>query len=137
LIQRILLAFDGSEHALRALDVTTEIASSTRAEVLVLHVREYHQGMSGMFEFIEGSERAKELADEAVQRLHSAGVTASAEVIESPGKVAEAIIERASADGADLVVTGTRGLSDLKGLLVGSVAHKVIHLAPCPVIVAR
>ena len=53
------------------------------------------------------------------------------------GHVAQAIIDAAAADGAELIVMGSRGLSDLRGLLLGSVTHNVIQLADRPVLVAR
>lgn len=53
------------------------------------------------------------------------------------GDPAHRILEAAKAEGADTIVMGSRGFSDLKGLLVGSVSHKVSHLAPCTVITVR
>jgi len=53
------------------------------------------------------------------------------------GDPAQRILQRAEAEGADLIVMGSRGFSDLKGLIVGSVSHKVSHLAPCPVMFVR
>ena len=47
------------------------------------------------------------------------------------GDPVERILACAGTHGADLIVLGTRGLSDLKGMLMGSVSHKVIQLAPC------
>lgn len=54
-------------------------------------------------------------------------------VVRAPrvGNAAENILDQAKASKADLIVMGTRGLSDLGGLVMGSVSHKVIHLAPC------
>jgi nucleotide-binding universal stress UspA family protein len=53
------------------------------------------------------------------------------------GRAARVILELASAEGADVIVLGSRGLSDLAGLVLGSVTHKVLHLAHCPVLVVR
>jgi nucleotide-binding universal stress UspA family protein len=55
----------------------------------------------------------------------------------STGSVAPAILDAAKTFDAKLIVLGTRGLSDFAGLLLGSVAHKVIHHAECPVLVVR
>ena len=51
--------------------------------------------------------------------------------------VAPQIISEAAGFGAGLIVMGTRGRSDFASLLLGSVAHKVIHHAQCPVLVTR
>jgi nucleotide-binding universal stress UspA family protein len=53
------------------------------------------------------------------------------------GDPARRILQRAEAEDADLIVMGSRGFSDLKSLVVGSVSHKVSHLAPCPVLSVR
>jgi nucleotide-binding universal stress UspA family protein len=53
------------------------------------------------------------------------------------GDPAQRILQKAASEGADLIVMGSRGFSDLKGLIVGSVSHKVSHLAPCPVLSVR
>jgi nucleotide-binding universal stress UspA family protein len=53
------------------------------------------------------------------------------------GDPAEEIIAAAKSRRADLVVVGSRGYGRLAGLLVGSVAQKVVSLAPCPIVVVR
>ena len=53
------------------------------------------------------------------------------------GDPAQRILQRAASESADLIVMGSRGFSDLKGLIVGSVSHKVSHLAPCAVMSVR
>jgi nucleotide-binding universal stress UspA family protein len=53
------------------------------------------------------------------------------------GDPAQRILKAAEAENADLIVMGSRGFSDLKGLVVGSVSHKVSHLATCPVMSVR
>ena len=80
-------------------------------------------------------------ADEIAQDEDEAGVL-RAEGVEAErdlaaGPMAEAILKAAEVRGCDLIVLGARGLSDLQGLLLGSVSHKVIQHAACPVLVVR
>lgn len=61
----------------------------------------------------------------------------SVEAMLREGSPAEAILKAAKEIDADLIVLGTRGLSDLKGLLLGSVSHKVIQFSPCSCLVVK
>jgi nucleotide-binding universal stress UspA family protein len=53
------------------------------------------------------------------------------------GSAAEEIVEAAGKAGADLIVMGSRGLTDLRGIIMGSVSHKVLHNADCPCLLTR
>lgn len=86
----------------------------------------------------DSPEEAQQLVDGVVADLKQAGVEADGAVRPSTdGSPAEAILEQAREVDAGLVVVGSRGLSNLGGLLLGSVAHKVIQLSSCPVLVVR
>ncbi|WP_372422258.1 universal stress protein [Salinarimonas chemoclinalis] len=65
----------------------------------------------------------------------SAGVTVEARIADAPP--AQAIVEIAREEGADLLVIGSRGLGRLQGLILGSVSQKVVHDAPCAVLVVK
>jgi nucleotide-binding universal stress UspA family protein len=73
----------------------------------------------------------EEILNEAEALAKKKGVT-EIKRMKLKGNPAEAIVEAAEKIDADLIVVGTRGLTDLKGILMGSVSHKVIHLAKCP-----
>jgi nucleotide-binding universal stress UspA family protein len=76
--------------------------------------------------------------EHAAQELHDAGVKAHYEVRNALyGQAAREIVDDASAHDAGVIVMGSRGRSDLTGLLLGSTAHKVIHLSDRPVLVVR
>jgi nucleotide-binding universal stress UspA family protein len=73
-----------------------------------------------------------------VAELQQAGVTAEGAVRPSASaSPAGTILQEARDADAGMIVLGSRGLSDLGGLLLGSVAHKVIQLSTCPVLVVR
>ena len=76
------------------------------------------------------------LLEQSAQTVRALGVKQVESMIED-GDPAGHILARADAAGADLIVMGTRGLSDLKGLLMGSVSHKVCQLAKCPCLTVR
>ena len=74
--------------------------------------------------------------DRAENVARDSGMTKTSRVL-AYGNAAENIAAEAEKAKADLIVIGTRGLSDLSGLLVGSVSHKVIHLAKCPCVTVK
>jgi nucleotide-binding universal stress UspA family protein len=79
---------------------------------------------------------AQLVLETAEQAVRSRGVT-NLRTCVVEGDPAERIIEIAERENADLIVMGSRGLSDLEGLLLGSTSHKVSHLAPCTCVVVR
>lgn len=137
MFQRILLAVDGSEHSSRAVPVAGDLARRYEAEVIVLHVRE-HELTWGADVDIETEQEGAALVDDVVRQLKEHDTNVRGEVVRVPlGNTPKAIVEMAEHEGVDLVVVGTRGLSDWGRLLMGSVADKVVHLAGCPVLVVR
>ncbi len=136
MFHKLLLAVDGSEGSEKASAMTAELAKALGSEVHVLHVREVEIGrFSGQ---MEPPAEAIELVNGFVARLQERGVVVKGEARSAPvGRAAREIVEEAARADADAIVLGSRGLSDWAAVLVGSVAHKVIHQAHCPVIVAR
>lgn len=138
MFERILLAVDGSEHSNRAKEAAAELAGRAGGEILVLHVREIDSlGRAGPISLEEPGD-ASDLVNHVVDDLRGRGATVRGEAhaVLASG-VAPHIIATAKGFGADVIVMGTRGMSDFSALLVGSVAHKVIHHAECPVLVTR
>jgi nucleotide-binding universal stress UspA family protein len=133
----ILLAVDGSPYAERAAELAQRLAADGD-EVVVLHVTEImpiHGGVSVDVNLdVEGIEAAHRLGRDVEQ----AGIPTKVELIRiMAGQVAKIIVEVARDREAGVIVLGSRGRGDLSALLLGSVAHKVIHLADRPVLVAR
>lgn len=136
MFERILTAIDDSEAAERVLAAVQELAGLAGGEVWVIHVREVEPSKFGTT--AESGEHAQATADAAVAKLASAGITAHAVVGQSLyGHAAREIIGFAHEHDLGVIVMGSRGRGDLAGLLVGSTAHKVIHLADLPVVVVR
>jgi nucleotide-binding universal stress UspA family protein len=137
MFERILLPVDGSEHSRKAAAVAGDLARRYGAEVVVLHARE-HELTWGADIDLESAEEARRLVDEVVRELKDGGTSVRGEVVRVPlGDVPRAILDAAKAEDAGLIVMGTRGLSDWERLLLGSVTHKVVHLADVPVLVVR
>jgi nucleotide-binding universal stress UspA family protein len=135
--EKVLAAVDGSEIADRVLAASQELASLSGGEVWVIHVRE-REPSKFMSSSAESAEQAHETVNAAVEKLSSAGVTAHGQVAHTVyGHAAREIVSFAQANGIGVIVMGSRGHGDLAGLLVGSTAHKVIHLADRPVLVVR
>lgn len=133
---KILVAYDGSESAQRALDQAVEIAHNG-ASVSVVSVAEPlpQFGRAGaMLVPEEDEERQRELA-EAKATLATKGIDAA--IVERKGEPASMIIDEAEKEGVDVIVMGTRGLNSAERWLLGSVSSKVVQHASCNVMVVR
>ncbi len=137
--EKILVAVDHSEITPRVLEAARGLASLSHGEVWVLHLREREMmGKTGMMTSSESSDEAGAAVTIAVDALTKAGVKAHGVVRDTIfGYAAREIVSDAQEHGADVIVMGSRGRSDLAGLVLGSTAHKVIHLADRPVLVVR
>jgi nucleotide-binding universal stress UspA family protein len=136
-MNKIFLPVDGSAHSQQAIVQATALAQLAGGEVRVFHLQEREPSRAGTASF-ETTADATSLVDAAVGQLQDAGVKVSGETRAGlAGETAKAIVDEASRFGADLIVMGSRGRSDFQALLVGSVAHKVLHFAHCPVLVVR
>jgi nucleotide-binding universal stress UspA family protein len=135
--EKILAAIDESDVADRVLAAASELASLSHGEICVLHLREREMSKFGVPP-METTGEAHDVVDVAVQKITGSGITAVGVVRDSVfGYAAREIISEADAQHSGVIVMGSRGRGDLAGLLVGSTAHKVIHLADRPVLVVR
>ncbi|HXM53854.1 MAG TPA: universal stress protein [Candidatus Dormibacteraeota bacterium] len=123
----MLFAVDRSAASRAALLAVAGLSIGAGIEVVVLHVDDRDQ-----------PEQAQSFVRDVALGLVALAVRAKAEVRRAaPGRAAAAIAEAAAEHGADLVVLGSRGRSDLGGLLLGSVSHEVLRRVACPVLLVR
>ena|SRR5438477_1443467 len=137
MLEKILLAIDGSEPTPRAIRAAIQLALASRGEVCVLHVKEYGVQVGGPFDF-ETDEEASQVVEDAVRTIKDAGVSATGETRPaSVGRVPRVIVNAAKEIDAGTIVIGSRGLSDWGGVFLGSVTHRVLHITGIPVLVVR
>jgi nucleotide-binding universal stress UspA family protein len=134
-LKRVLLAVAGGDEVPQAIEAVTTIALAAKAMAMVLHVRNLTAGEG--VTWVESEEDADAVLNDIVGRLRTAGVTAEAKVAGPSSFVAQDIADVARTWGADLIVMGSRRLSELGGLVAGSVNHEVIHLTDRPVLVVE
>ena len=135
MFKQILVAIDGSTYSNEALPSAMEVARNFDSEILVLHVSEHDRGRAVVFS-TETPAAATAMVADAVRKVRDAGITAKGQLCDvAAGHVAKAIIETAEANGSDLIVMGSRGLSDVQALMLGSVSHKIMEKAGVPVLV--
>ncbi len=135
--KHIVVAIDGSENAMRAVEQATEIAKvSPNAKVDLVSVISIDVYSDMVYDPIEAhGDSQRELIAPAIEKLKEAGV--EPEVVLMHGRPAEEIIHYLEKSDADLMVIGCRGLNALQEFAIGSVSHKVIKHAKCPVLVVK
>ena len=139
MFKRILHANDGSENAFEALSLALNLAKENRAELHMVSVEE----IDYMPEFIE---EIREQTGTAARRFHKAQQRARVLAEEShvvlrihlmTGHAVRDIVRLAGEIKADLLVIGATGHSQFYERMLGSRADRLVHLAPCPVLVVR
>lgn len=150
MVEVILVPTDGSEHASKAVKLAADLAQKYGARMIALHVmapswsdrvpeelRSYARN-----EHIEATER-EILETVGQQILRSAEAAAREEGLEQIDTMLEygdesaTILSVAETQKAEFIVMGCRGLGDMKGLLLGSVSHKVTSHSPCTCITVK
>ncbi len=138
-IQKILVPMDFSAHSGKAVETAVEFAKAFSAELHLLHAYSLPVGVVGPYDYQipanvlgEMRDSAARRVDEEVKKLKDQGVDASGMITE--GVPTQAIVDAAEQIGANLIVMGTRGLTGLKHVVLGSVAERTIRHAPCPVL---
>jgi len=143
-IRRILHPSDFSRASGAAFAKAVDLAATNRAELLVLHVMAPVMPMVGdgyvspkLYEEIESSARAQaqKQLDALVAKAKKSGVRARALLV--GGVPHEQITRMARSKRTDLVVIGTHGRTGLAKFFLGSVAGRVVSVAPCPVLTVR
>jgi nucleotide-binding universal stress UspA family protein len=128
----ILLAVDHSKVAHRAAEAVADLAAAEHNPVVVMHVHQVAVGRFGRL-VIEQEPDQGCVSEEIRDELRAAGVDASAVHPEvGMGHVAVEIARTADRLDATLIVMGSRCESDLVSLALGSVSHRVLHLAHRP-----
>lgn len=141
---KILLAVDGSKHALRAVDCLIEHADWYRekptVELVTVHLPVPKLPRMGMVVGKNQIQRYYEDEGQAAlaaakRKLGAAGIEYRASIL--VGRIAEAIVQQAAKTRCDLIFVGTHGRTAAGNALLGSTATKVLHISKTPVLLVR
>lgn len=140
MFEKVLLAVDGSDHALHAARTAADLAramNSGEFRVVVAYdfIPPYLGEPNLQYAIDARVNAANEVLQAALAQLGTLPCEISTELIE--GDSAEAILDVAETRKSDVIVMGSRGLGTLAGLLLGSTSQKVVAHAPCPVLIVR
>ena len=143
---KILVPVDGSAHSLKALEIAADFAKTRQAEIYVISVAASIGGM----EDHEISPHRRERHEEILQERADEAIKAAREVlgrqqvdvrfsqtVSTTVSVPDAIIDFAEAEGIDLIVIGSRGLSVSSRFKMGSIANQVVKYCPCSVYLVK
>ncbi len=147
MIDKLLVALDGSNHSLKAVDYASEIAASLKAKVILLYVVKPQELPEGLREYAELEhipgidvdilkKVAGDLVSNAEKRAREKGVEDIVGEVEE-GPVARTIIARAQHHDVNMIVVGSRGLGNVEATLRGGVSHRVELMAKCPVLTVK
>lgn len=143
-IRKILCPVDFSETSGHALEYAKAFAQAHEAQLLLLHVSPPGVYLAPMDPFksdlsVKYQEELKARAEEGmltlVEPLEKEGLNVSGQVRMGPPY--DEIVKVAKREEADLIVMGTHGLTGLQHVLIGSVAERVVRMAPCPVLTVK
>jgi len=144
-IRKILVALDGSNPSFNASTYAIDFAKRYDAELIVLSIvspipySQFEYANIGRMKEIETIEKGKaeEYIDKVKQKATENKVSVETDVLIKYTSVVKEIVEYAENNKVDMIVIGSRGMTGLKKLLLGSVANGVITYSHCPVLVVK
>lgn len=136
-VRKILIPTDFSPHSERAADYAAMLAEPFQATIDLLHVVEpFPYSVTDTMTIINHGEALKTIATSLLEntraQMEQKGMKVGSHL--ASGTPYEEIVQWARDHAIDLIVMGTHGRSGVRHLLLGSVAEKVIHFSPCPVL---
>ena len=135
----IIVAMDGSEQSLLALEHARAIAERFSSKLILVHAFPHTSDLRDSIEYNNlvalRIKKGEEIIEAARKHLGRTSIEVDEELLEGPA--AEAILSAAAIRKSGLIVLGSRGMGSLKGMVFGSISTKVSHYAPCPVMVVR
>jgi nucleotide-binding universal stress UspA family protein len=141
-LRKIVVPVDFSEHARAALAAAIDLAKPAKATLHLLHSYPIFVADLSPYGYALPANLDRDVRDAAATQLgqwadkaRSEGLTV--ETTLTPTPACQATVELANEIHADLIVMGTRGLSGLKHVMLGSVAERTVRLAPCPVLTVK
>lgn len=138
-IKTILNPIDGSDHSIRSTRHAIELAKLLDAKIVLLHCHARFPIVLAEPYFQQAIDEINKASEELVQPfielLEQGKVKFDVRILE--GAPGNKIPDVARIEKIDLIVMGSRGVSDFTGLLLGSVAHQVIQKAECPVFITK
>ena len=146
MIGKILVAIDGSLHSKKALEFACDMVDKYCSDLRILHVVESAKGETYMtlgsssVKIQPSQEELEKAGEEIIMAALQIAGEKGCENVETEiqgGSAAQCILDSIEKNKIDAVVLGSRGLTDLSGLLIGSVSHKVCHLAACTCVTVR
>jgi nucleotide-binding universal stress UspA family protein len=137
--QRLLVPVDGSSHSCRAAEYALKVARCMDKEILLIHFHKHFPGLKGEPYYQQAVSKilsqSQELLAPFRQLMVQAGINFEERIMEGPP--GDRICEVAQLEKCEMIVMGSRGRSELRGLILGSVAQRVLHSAACPVLVVK
>jgi nucleotide-binding universal stress UspA family protein len=142
-MHKLLVAIDSSDAATRALDYALKLAGEIQGVQLLIAYAHAPPVVYGEIAVYMSEDKARELQERhgqdilrpAIERAEAGAVSFTTEVL--VGDVPSSLVKCAEGKGCDGIVMGTRGLSAIGNLVMGSVATKVIHLTKLPVTLVK
>jgi nucleotide-binding universal stress UspA family protein len=137
--KKILVAVDGSEHSGKVIETAIQYARLLSAKVVLVHCHKKFPTILGEplrnEAIVTTLRKAEELIAPFTKRLREAEIGVEERLMEDP---AGAVIpDIARIEKCDLIIVGSRGLTNLEGLFLGSVTNRVLHTTPCSVLVVK
>ena len=138
-IKTIMNPIDGSDHSIRSTEYAIKLARLLDAKIILLHCHArfpivlaepyFQQAIN------EINKASEELIEPFIEMLEQGEVKFEVRILE--GAPGNKIPEVVKIEKIDLLVMGSRGVTDFAGLFLGSVAHQVLHKSDCPVFIAK